>query len=126
MAERKWGSITNGATFEALADEYLLEIEQGQPNANAEKIRTLLRWVALVGTVNREDDTAVKLTGEPCGLTALIEVRARLAALVQRRALTERGARNRFVELKPDVLRDHVLLRWLAGDVTPPSRFLGI
>ncbi|NOK12155.1 ATP-binding protein [Corallococcus exercitus] len=102
---------------EALADEYLLEIEQGQSNANAEEIRTLLRWVALVGTVNREDDSAVKLIGEPCGLTSLVEVRARLAALVQRRALTERGARNRFVELKPDVLRDHVLLRWLARDV---------
>jgi hypothetical protein len=102
---------------EALADEYLVEIEQGQPNVNAEEIRTLLRWVALVGTVNREDDTAVKLIGEPCGLTLLVEVRARLAALVQRRALTERGARNRFVELKPDVLRDHVLLRWLARDV---------
>lgn len=102
---------------EDLADEYLLEIEQGQPNANAEQGRTLLRWVALVGTVNREDDTAIKLIGEPCGLTSLVEVRARLAALVQRRALTERGARNRFVELKPDVLRDHVLLRWLARDV---------
>lgn len=102
---------------EALADEYLVELEQGQPNVNEEEIRTLLRWVALVGTVNREDDIAVKLIGERCGLTSRVEVRARLAALVQRRALTERGARNRFVELKPDVLRDHVLLRWLARDV---------
>jgi hypothetical protein len=102
---------------EALADEYLLEIEQGQPNANVEEIRTLLRRVALVGAVNREDDTAVKLIGEACGLTSFVEVRARLAALVQRRALIERGARNRFVELKPDVLRDHVLLRWLTRDV---------
>ncbi|MCU0691190.1 MAG: ATP-binding protein, partial [Polyangiaceae bacterium] len=102
---------------ETLADEYLTEIERSQTDAAPESVRTMLRWVALFGAVNREDDTAVRLIGEPCGITSLVDVRERLAALVRRRALTERGARNRFVEIKPDVLRDHVLLRWLARDV---------
>jgi hypothetical protein len=44
-------------------------------------------------------------------------VRRKLANLVDRRALVERGALNRFVEVKPDVLRDHVLLSWLSVDV---------
>lgn len=104
-------------TAEALADEYLSEIEKNQTDVAPESVRTMLRWVALLGTVNRQDDTAIKLIGEPCGITSLVEVRERLASLVRRRALTERGARSRFVEIKPDVLRDHVLLRWLARDV---------
>lgn len=102
---------------ETLADEYLTEIERSQTDATPEAVRTMLRWIALLGTVNRQDDTAIKLIGEPCGVTSLVEVRERLAHLVRRRALTERGARSRFVEIKPDVLRDHVLLRWLARDV---------
>lgn len=100
-----------------LADEYLLEIEGKQSDATPEGVRTMLRWVALLGTVNRQDDAAVRLIGERCGITSLVEVRERLASLVRRRALTERGARSRFVEIKPDVLRDHVLLRWLAREV---------
>jgi hypothetical protein len=105
------------ADAESLADEYLLEIERNQSDATPAEVRTMLRWVALLGTVNRQDDTAVRLIGEPCGISSLVDVRERLASLVRRRALAERGARNRFVELKPDVLRDHVLLRWLAKDV---------
>jgi hypothetical protein len=102
---------------EALADEYLSEIEKSQTDVKPESVRTMLRWVALLGTVNRQDDSAIKLIEEHCGITSVVDVRERLAALVRRRALSERGANSRFVELKPDVLRDHVLLRWLATDV---------
>lgn len=112
------GDLTRVPTnAEALADEYLSEIERSQIDVTPESVRTMLRWVALLGTVNRQDDTAIKLIGEPCGIAAVVDVRERLAALVRRKALAERGARNRFVELKPDVLRDHVLLRWLVKDV---------
>jgi len=104
------------ADAQALADEYLLEIERSQSEVAPESIRAMLRWVALIGTVNRQDDSTVTLIGERCGVASVVDVRDRFAALVRRRALAERGAHNRFVELKPDVLRDHVLLRWLARD----------
>ncbi len=101
----------------ALADEYLSEIEEDQADVAPASVRTMLRWVALLGTVNRHDDTAIKLIGEQCGISSLVDVRERLASLVRRKALAERGAWSRFVEIKPDVVRDHVLLRWLARDV---------
>jgi len=100
-----------------LAEEYLREIERSQSDVPPESVRDLLRWVALVGTVNREDDATIKMIGEGSGIGSVVDVRQRLASLVGRRALLERGAHNRFVELKPDVLRDHVLLRWLSTEV---------
>ncbi len=105
------------ADAEALADEYLFEIERNQSEIPPETVRSLMRWVALVGTVNRKDDETIKLIGDGSGLGSILEVRERLESLVRRRALLERGARNRFIELKPDVLRDHVLLRWLTTNV---------
>jgi len=105
------------ADAKALADEYLREVEQGQDEMAAEEVRSLLRWVALLGPVNSEDDASMGLVCEGSGAGSVIIVRERLAALVRRRALSERGAWNRYVELKPDVVRDHVLIRWLAADV---------
>jgi hypothetical protein len=102
---------------EAFADEYLGEVEQGQNELSAEDVRGLLRWVALVGPVNYEDDASIGLVCEGSGANSVNAVRKRLTALVRRRVLSERGARNRFVELKPDVLRDHVLVRWLSEDI---------
>ena len=96
------------ADAEALADEYLLEIERSQSEVASESVRAMLRWVALIGTVNRQDDATVKLVGERCSVASVVDVRERFASLVHRRALAERGAHNRFIELKPDVLRDHV------------------
>jgi hypothetical protein len=100
---------------EALADEYLREIENSQPDVDPALVRTTLRWVALIGTVNRQDDTAVTFIGERIGLPSVVDVRELFVALVRCRALVERGAGRRFVELKPDVLRDRVLLRWLTS-----------
>ncbi len=105
------------ADAKALADEYLREVEQDQSEVPPATVRALLRWVALVGSVNREDDAAIKLIGEGSETGSVVEVRERLASLVRRRALSERGARNRIIELKPDVLRDHVLLHWLTKEV---------
>jgi hypothetical protein len=101
----------------ALADDYLREVEQGQAEMSAEEVRGLLRWVALLGPVNREDDASIGLVREGTGASSVIAVRQRLAALIHRGALSERGARNRYIELIPDVLRDHVLIRWLTTDV---------
>jgi hypothetical protein len=104
-------------TASALADSYLDEVISAQTDAPAAQIRELLRWVALVGTVNRTDDGLMKVIGEATAIGTETEVRRRLASLIQRRAFQERGANNRLIELKPDVLRDHVLLTWLTADV---------
>ena len=52
------------ATAEALADSYLDEIVGSQQESPAEQVLALLRWVALLGTVNRTDDASVKLIGD--------------------------------------------------------------
>jgi hypothetical protein len=104
-------------TAEDLADRYLEEIVRHQQQPPSNQVLALLRWVALIGTVNREDDSIVRLLGKRSGIDDETTVRKMLANLVERRALVQRGARNRFVEVKPDVLRDHLLLSWLAVDV---------
>lgn len=104
-------------TAKDLADSYLEEIVDTQRDSPPERVRDLLRWVALLGTVNRMEDATIKLIADTTGAGGLPDVRKQLANLVSRRALAERGAKNRFVELKPDVLRDHVLLSWLTVDV---------
>lgn len=104
-------------TAEGLADSYLDEIVRRQQQASSDHVFALLRWVALIGTVNREDDPTVRLLAKGSGIGDETTVRKMLASLVARRALIQRGAENRLVEVKPDVLRDHLLLNWLAVDV---------
>ena len=104
-------------TADSLAELYLEEIIKCQKEFQPEQVRSLLRWVALVGAVNRESDAAIGLLREGSGVASDTSVREMLARLVARGGLAQRGARNRLVELKPDVLRDHVLIRWLSVDV---------
>lgn len=104
-------------TAEGLADCYLEEIIRLQEHAPSDQVLALLRWIALIGTVNREDDSTIRLLGDGSGVGDKTTVRKMLASLVERRAVVQRGARNRLVEVKPDVLRDHLLLRWLSVDV---------
>ena len=104
-------------TADNLAESYLEEIIQYQKEFQPEQVRSLLRWVALVGTVNRENDAAIGLLREGSGVASDMSVREMLARLVVRGGLSQRGARNRLVELKPDVLRDHVPIRWLSVDI---------
>lgn len=104
-------------TASGLADSYLEEIVRQQQQAPSDEVLALLRWVALLGTVNREDETAMTLIADGSRIGDANAVRGRLAGLVQRRALIQRGAKDRLVELKPDVLRDHVLAQWLSVNV---------
>lgn len=99
-----------------LAALYLEEIER-QHNTEPEHVRMLLRWVALIGTLNRNDEQSVQLIADAVGFTNTEGVKKLLQRLVERRALVQRGAYNRLLELKPDVLRDHVLDGWLCVDV---------
>ncbi len=107
------------ATAEALADDYLQEIVSLHTATPSEVVRSLLRWAALIGPVDREDDSVVRVLAAGSGVEDVARTRRIVTELVTRRALTDRGARNRLIELKPDVLRDHVLLRWLAVQTGP-------
>jgi hypothetical protein len=112
-------------TAAELADRYLNEIVGQHAGQDPNAIRRLMRWIALAGTVNRENDGTMRLIAEGAGIGDPTTVLGVIAQLVQRRALIQRGANNRLVELKPDVLRDHVLREWLVVPVgfgTPPFR----
>lgn len=103
-----------------LARAYVEEIRNGvwgRDQLRSEKILHLLRWIALLGVVNREDDGCIELLREKSDLQSSDEVRIILKQLVEKRVLVQRGVRNRLVELKPDVLRDYLLLDWLSHDV---------
>jgi hypothetical protein len=105
------------ASAQALADEYLREIEKSQTEIAPELVRDLIRWVALMGNVNREDVDSIDQLGKESRVGSRTKVLEQLNSLVKRRVLVQRGKDDRLVELKPDVLRDHVLLRWLTQEV---------
>ncbi len=104
-------------TASALAELYLNEVIEQPRGDEPDTIRNCLRWVALIGTVNRESDAIIQLLADQSGVKDPTSMRGLLARLVDRRALAQRGANGRLVELKPDVLRDHILTAWLAVPV---------
>jgi hypothetical protein len=104
-------------TAEELADQYVDEIVSAPGFEGRLERQRLLRWVSMFGTVNVEEQRGLELLAQRAGLVGASEAQAGLAALARRGALRTRGARDRLYEVKPDVLRDHVLARWLAIDV---------
>jgi hypothetical protein len=104
-------------TAQKLADQYVEEIVREQQAFPQEQVRSVLRWVSLLGTLNRENDTTLKSLANTTGLGSEKRLLSLLAELVKRHALEERGAYNRLVEMKPDVLRDHILRQWLVTNV---------
>ena len=101
---------------EILADEYVQEITENAADAHPEVVRRVFRWIALYGQISVENAQTLEVLAREAntGVQALQQL---LEALVRRRALTKRGARDRLREITPDVLRDHVLLRWLTVDL---------
>ena len=74
------------------------------------------RWVALLGPLNREEDARLEWLAERTALTGATEIRAALKQLVAARLLRTWGARNRLVDVKPDVLRDFFLREWFCEE----------
>lgn len=105
-------------TAAKLADEYLAEATGQDDSPGHNQALALLRWVALLGTLNAEDDAVVKFVADQTKFRDTTTALAKLEELVTRRALVQRGARGRLREVKPDVLRDHLLMRWLTLDVS--------
>lgn len=97
-----------------LAREYLDQILNSPLPATT--LRILLRWIALYGRVNRNDEALIADLSERCGISA-DAVLAALAEQVRRRVMVERGAYDRLVEIKPDVMRDFILQSWLTSPI---------
>lgn len=117
MLELK-GDLSEVPTTAAdLADSYIKEIEKSQTSYPPEIVASLLRWVALLGPINREDEAAIEVLTLMAETGTLTETLVALKSLVVRQALVQRGARDRYVEIKPDVLRDHILRKWLSRDL---------
>ena len=110
-------------TAQTIAGRYLGEVYASQPGVDPDAVRAVIRWAALLGVINRQEQAALKSIGAQIGIGDPDDVLGLLAGLVRSRALVERGANNRLVELKPDVLRDHVLQEWLTVKVSdePPA-----
>ncbi len=120
-------------TAQGLADMYLEEIFNSQKGMPPKTTLAVIRWIALLGTISRRDEATIKAIGEQSGVGGTEDLLGLLAGLVACRALIQRGANNRLVELKPDVLRDHVLRNWLTvrvgdqpADVRPSNDALEI
>jgi hypothetical protein len=99
-----------------LAELYIEEIV-AQDSVDSGSLRSVLEWIALYGVVNREDDATVASIALAVGLHGADKLRSVLASTVKRGGLAQRGARGRLVEVRPDVLRDHLLRTWLTVDV---------
>lgn len=109
---------------DGLAALYVREIVENPDDVSCNQILDLLRWVALIGTVRQDDEMLMRDLAEAVGFSDVIMVKKQLARLVERRALARRGAWDRLIEVKPDVLRDHLLIEWLCSDVGHgPVRF---
>ncbi|MFI5298904.1 MAG: ATP-binding protein [Polyangiales bacterium] len=100
---------------ESLAAQYLEQIVRHGDESSEQRLTTL-RWIALLGTLNREDDAALAEVAKRANLHGQAALLDTVRRLVSRRALSQRGANDRLVELKPDVMRDHVLVSWLFID----------
>ncbi len=100
-----------------LAQQYVGELVQTRGEWPEKAVLAALRWLSVLGTVDRGDSRLLALLSEKCGLVDAHHASELLDRLVERRALHQRGAYNRLVEVKPDVIRDHLLLKWLVRRV---------
>lgn len=105
-------------TADALAATYLREITLAQTEFDRSKLLETLRWISLLRPFNTENEHDLDWLREKSGLADATELRRCLSRLVDRRVLFVRGARSRLLELKPDVLADHVQRAWLIQKVS--------
>src|SRR5690606_32040755 len=70
--------------------------------------------LALYQPLNIEDDGLLTLIGEQLAISP-DKLRQLYVRLHERGAIRRRGVRARLAEIKPDAVRDHLLLEWLAS-----------
>ncbi|RZO08788.1 hypothetical protein EKG40_10925 [Pseudomonas moorei] len=76
------------------------------------QVVSLINYVALIGVVNREQQDAIALICQETGLS-LEELYSNLSVLIGRGLIVRRGANQRLYEIKPDVISDFIVRRWL-------------
>jgi len=113
LLESKSNLETMPQEADGLASEYLEVILTQQQNIPREQVLNLLRWTALFNTVNREDTVVIDWIRAKVGCRNLTEVQRYFDSLITRKVIFERGAGNRLLKIKPDVLADYILRNWL-------------
>jgi hypothetical protein len=101
-----------------IAKEYVADIVRHTPPEAATPAQTLeaLRWIALVQPLNRRVDDVLERFASAAGLASAAQAEDVISDLARRRAVTLFGVNKRMVEVRPDVLRDHLLIEWLTAD----------
>ncbi len=99
--------------IEELASQYIEEVLALQKDHDSDQLLQVLRWIALLITLNTEDLYIIEFVREKTGFANLEQLQLCLNRLYQRKALRAKGARDRLLEIKPDVLSDHILRKWL-------------
>ncbi len=110
----KGRNLSELVTMSAIASLYVNEIiNEGAPDPTSkERRKNVLRWLCLLQPLNIED-TEADFAVEQAGISTQA-FRHDLSSFTERRAVVRSGWRQRIFELKPDVIREHILLDWLA------------
>ncbi len=122
------GEVRDMPTDEfGLAKDYLKEVYDHTDHAvaTAQQTQALLRWVAMYQPLNRQGEGVPGSLATASGLATPEAVDRALEDLARRRVVALYGIDRRMVEVRPDVLRDHLLVEWLtypaADDTRKPS-----
>lgn len=99
-----------------LLEEYVEEVLLFQSTYTAQKLKELFRWVCLLRPFNVENDFMLQIVKNSVPFQNSFEVKKSIKEQVNRKVLFCKGARERFVELKPDILSDFILREWLIID----------
>ncbi|MEG4281212.1 hypothetical protein QUA62_27680 [Microcoleus sp. MON1_C1] len=110
LLESKGNLETMPQEADGLASEYLEEILTQQQNIPREQVFNLLRWTALFNTVNREDAAVIEWLRAKVGCRNPTELQRYFDSLITRKVIFERGAGNRLLKIKPDVLADYIAI----------------
>lgn len=82
---------------------------------DSKQVNAVLHWIALLGEIHTEDQKMIDFLKSEIGATEDHKVIEILNALADRRVLQEIG---RLRQIKPDVIRDHILLSLLVSERT--------
>ncbi|MEA5553853.1 ATP-binding protein [Anabaena cylindrica UHCC 0172] len=113
LLESKGNLETMPQEVKGLASEYLEKIITQKQNIPQEQIKNLLHWIALFNTINRKDTAVMDWIKTKVGCRNSTELKKLLDKLIDCNVIFERGAYNRLLKIKPDVLADYILQDWL-------------
>jgi hypothetical protein len=112
----------------AIATRYVQESrEHTNPDiADHRQVLAVLRWIALYRRISREDKQLMRGIAIKTGLHSADRLNRVIDDLGRRRVVTLYGVNHRMCEIRPDVVRDHILLDWLTyerpdGERVPTS-----